>query len=103
MIDINYILPELFISISLMLILLLGVFKKKSAQLVYNFTIIILLILLVLLINLSPLPSASIFNSSYTIDNLSNFMKIITIASCIFVLLTSSKYIKLTNISGYSI
>jgi len=98
MIDINYILPELFISISLMLILLLGVFKKKSAQLVYNFTIITLLILLVLLINLSSLSSAAIFNSSYTIDNLSNFMKIITIASGVFVLLTSSKYIKLTNI-----
>ncbi len=98
MIDINYILPELFISISLMLILLLGVFKKKSAQLVYNFTIITLLILLVLLINLSSLSSAAIFNSSFTIDNLSNFMKIITIASGVFVLLTSSKYIKLTNI-----
>jgi len=32
------------------------------------------------------------------IDNLSNFMKIITIGSAIFVFLTSSKYIKLINI-----
>ena len=78
MIDINYIFPEIFISISLMLILLIGVFKKKSSLLVYNLTIISLLILLALLINLSPLPSASIFRSSYLIDNLSNFMKIIT-------------------------
>ena len=98
MIDINYIFPEIFISISLMLILLIGVFKKKSSLLVYNLTIISLLILLALLINLSPLPSASIFRSSYLIDNLSNFMKIITIGSAIFVFLTSSKYIKLINI-----
>ncbi len=98
MIDINYIFPEIFISISLMLILLIGVFKKKSSLLVYNLTIISLLILLALLINLSPLPNASIFRSSYLIDNLSNFMKIITIGSAIFVFLTSSKYIKLINI-----
>ncbi len=98
MIDLNYILPELFISISLMFILLIGVFKKKSSLLVYNLTIISLFILIVLLINLSSLPNNSFFGSSYLIDDLSNFMKIITVASGIFVLLTSSKYIKSINI-----
>ncbi|MFL2896639.1 MAG: NADH-quinone oxidoreductase subunit NuoN, partial [Candidatus Pelagibacter sp.] len=38
------------------------------------------------------------FGSSYIIDELSNYMKIITIASGIFVLLTSLKYIKSINI-----
>ena len=98
MIDINYILPELFISISLMFILLIGVFKKNSSLLVYNLTIISLLILIILLINLRSLPSNSFFGSSYLIDELSNYMKIITVASGIFVLLTSSKYIKSINI-----
>ena len=98
MIDINYILPELFISISLMFILLVGVFKKKSTLLVYNLTIITLLVLIALLINLRSLPNNSFFGSSYLIDDLSNFMKIITVASGIFVLLTSSKYIKSINI-----
>ena len=98
MIDINYILPELFISISLMFILLIGVFKKNSSLLVYNLTMISLFILIILLINLRSLPSNSFFGSSYLIDELSNYMKIITVASGIFVLLTSSKYIKSINI-----
>ena len=98
MIDINYILPELFISISLMFILLIGVFKKNSSLLVYNLTMISLFILIILLINLRSLPSNSFFGSSYLIDELSNYMKTITVASGIFVLLTSSKYIKSINI-----
>ena len=98
MIDINYILPELFISISLMFILLIGVFKKKSSLLVYNLTMISLFVLIILLINLRSLPSNSFFGSSYIIDELSNYMKIITVASGIFVLLTSLKYIKSINI-----
>ena len=98
MININYILPEIFISLSLMFILIIGVFKKKSSLLVYNLSIISLLILLALLINLSSLPEVSLFNSSYLIDNLSNFMKVLTIVSGIFVLLTSSEYLKLINI-----
>ncbi len=98
MIDINYILPEIFISISLMFILLIGVFKKKSSLLVYNLTMISLFILIILLINLRSLPSNSFFGSSYLIDELSNYMKIITVASGIFVLLTSLKYIKSINI-----
>ena len=98
MIDLNYILPELFISISLMFILLIGVFKKKSSLLVYNLTMISLFILIILLINLRSLPSNSFFGSSYLIDELSNYMKIITVASGIFVLLTSLKYIKSINI-----
>jgi len=98
MIDINYILPEIFISISLMFILLIGVFKKKSSLLVYNLTMISLFVLIILLINLRSLPSNSFFGSSYIIDELSNYMKIITVASGIFVLLTSLKYIKSINI-----
>ena len=71
MININYIFPEIFISISLMLILLIGVFKKKSSLLIYNLSIISLLVLLAILINLYSLPDTSLFNSSYQIDNLS--------------------------------
>ena len=98
MIDINYILPEIFISISLMFFLIIGVFKKNSSLLVYNFSIISLILLLALLINLSSTTNVSLFGSSYIIDNLANFMKIILVASGIFVLLVSSKYLKLTNI-----
>ena len=98
MIDFNLILPEIFISLTLMFLLIVGVFKKNSSSLIYNLTILSLLVLLALVLNLSHIEEAFIFNQSYKIDNLSNFMKILTLISAIFVMLTSSKYLKLTKI-----
>ena len=98
MIDLNLILPEIFISLTLMFLLMIGVFKKKSSSLIYNLTILSLFFLLALVLNLFHIEEAFIFNQSYKIDNLSNFMKVLTLISAIFVMLTSSKYLKLTKI-----
>ena len=96
--NLNLILPEIFISLALMFLLIFGVFKKNSSGLIYNLTIISLLILLVLIINLNSIEENFLFNESYKIDYLSTFMKTLTIISGIFVMLTSSKYLKLTKI-----
>ena len=77
----QYILPEIFISECIMLFLLVGVFKKKNASLIYNLSNISLVILLALIINLSSLDTIYLFNESYLIDNLSNYMKIILVGS----------------------
>ena len=95
----QYVLPEIFISLSIMLFLLVGVFKKNSASLIYNLSNISLVILLVLIINLSSLDTVYLFNNSYLIDNLSNYMKIILVGSGIFVMLTGSKYIQIINLN----
>ena len=95
----QYILPEIFISVSIMLFLLVGVFKKNSASLIYNLSNISLVILLALIINLSSLDAIYLFNESYLIDNLSNYMKIILVGSGIFVMLTGSKYIQVINLN----
>ena len=95
----QYILPEIFISGSIMLFLLVGVFKKNSASLIYNLSNISLVILLALIINLSSLDTIYLFNESYLIDNLSNYMKIILVGSGIFVMLTGSKYIQVINLN----
>ena len=95
----QYILPEIFISVSIMLFLLFGVFKKNSASLIYNLSNISLVILLALIINLSSLDTIYLFNESYLIDNLSNYMKIILVGSGIFVMLTGSKYIQVINLN----
>ena len=91
--NLNLIIPEIFISISLMMLLMLGVFKKRSQKIVYNLSIIILIILLALILNLFYVNQTSIFNDSYIIDNLSIFMKSLTIIAGIFVLLTSTQYL----------
>ena len=97
--NLQYIFPEIFISISIMLFLLIGVFKKNSASLIYNLSNISLVILLALIINLSSLDTIYLFNESYLIDNLSNYMKIILVGSGIFVMLTGSKYIQVINLN----
>ena len=96
--NLNLIIPEIFISLSLMFLLIVGVFKKNSSNLVYALSIIVLIITLSLVINLISISNILLFSDSYIIDNLSNFMKVLTVGSGIFVLLTSSKYLKLIKI-----
>jgi len=58
-----------------------------------------LIVLLAIVYNLNSISDTSLFNESYKIDNLSNFMKIIMVASGIFVMLTSSKYLQISKIN----
>ena len=88
-----YILPELFLSITIMFLLMLGVFIKKSFKLVNLLTILSLLFAIVLVLN-QPDEIVKIFNESYIIDRLSVFMKVLTLLFCFFVLLSSKDYIK---------
>ena len=97
--NLQLIIPELFISIMIMFLLIFGVFKKKSSQLVYNLTTISLVAALALIINLDTQIQSSLFNNSYNIDSLARFMKILLILSGIFVMLSSSKYIQISKIS----
>ena len=69
--------PEIFISISIMLFLIVGVFKKNSSYLIYNLSITSLVILLALIYNLNSITDTSLFNGSYKIDKLATFMKLI--------------------------
>ena len=91
MTNIDLIFPEIFLSLSIMFLLILGVFKKNSENLVYNLSVIILIILLALIVNLFSINESFIFNESYKIDNLSSFMKSLTIVSAIFVLLSLTR------------
>ena len=95
----DLILPEIFTSLAIMLFLIIGVFKKKSASLIYNLTTISLAILLASFYNLTTISETLLFNESYIIDDLSNFMKTIMILSGIFVMLTSSKYLQINKIN----
>ena len=94
----NFIVPEVFISLGVMFLLIFGVFNKNSSSLVYTLSIVVLLIALGLIINFPSEQEIYLFNNSYKIDNLSIFMKVITILSGIFVLISSYKYVKLEKI-----
>ena len=92
--NLNFILPEIFISLSIMFLLIFGVFKKNSSSLVHNFSIVFLLITVILILN-DPLDkNVTLFRESYIIDNLSYFMKILTILGGALVLSISTKYLR---------
>ena len=86
--NIDFILPEIFISLGIMFLLILGVFKKNSSGLIYSLSIVVLLITFGLIINHPSDQEIYLFNNSYKIDQLSIFMEITTIFSGIFVLIS---------------
>ena len=95
--NLNLAYPEIFISLSIMFLLMLGVFKKNSSTLIYNLSIISLFGTLVLIFNHPLETNISLFNNSYKIDYLSSFMKSLTLLGSIFVLISSSKYLKIVK------
>ena len=91
-----YILPELFLSLSIMFLLILGVFVKKSFKIIHVLTILSLIFGIILILN-QPNQVVKIFNDSYIIDVLSIFMKVLTLLFCLFILTASRDYVKNTN------
>ncbi|MDA9676806.1 NADH-quinone oxidoreductase subunit NuoN [bacterium] len=92
-----YILPEIFLSLTIMFLLMIGVFVKKSFKLVSLLTIFSLVFSMALVINQAG-KITKVFNNSYIIDELSIFMKVLTLLFGAFVLLTSKDYIRTNKI-----
>ena len=65
MINLNFIYSELFLALSIMTLLIVGVFKKNSSILVYNLSIISLLICLALIFNFPINENVELFKNSY--------------------------------------
>ena len=96
--NLNFIYPEFFISLTIMFLLLLGVFKKNSQNLIHNISVGSLLIAGILIYNNRIEENIFLFNSSYVVDDLSSYMKILTVVGGAFVLLISTKYLKIFKI-----
>ncbi|MDB4846649.1 NADH-quinone oxidoreductase subunit NuoN [Pelagibacteraceae bacterium] len=96
--NLNLVLPEIFISLAIMFLLIFGVFKKNSSKIIYNLSVFSLIITSVLIFNNPFDYSVKLFNESYIIDYLSSFMKILTILSGVFVLIISSSYLRIFDL-----
>ena len=63
--NLELIFPEIFLSLSIMFLLILGVFKKDSSKLIQNVSLIILLITAVITFNETlGIEEATLFNRS---------------------------------------
>ena len=98
MTNLNFIYSELILAFSIMLLLIIGVFKKKSSSLIYYLSILTLLIIFIFSLSLFEKNSTSLFINSYKIDYLSTFMKCLLYLSGIFVMLSSTRYLILIQI-----
>ena len=98
MINFVLVLPELFLSLSIMFLLVLGVFKKKSSKIIQNISLLVLLITAVIIFNENFGKNETLFNNSIIVDYLSSLMKIITLLSAFLVLVISSNYLKIFKI-----
>jgi NADH-quinone oxidoreductase subunit N len=93
--NLNLVLPEIFISLSIMFLLVLGVFKKNSSKIIFNISLLALLITAIITFNeTSSVDRVTLFNNSVVIDYMSSLMKIITLLGAFLVLIISPTYLK---------
>ena len=97
--NLQFVFPEIFVSLSIMFLLILGVFKKDSSILIHNISLLVLLISAVIIFNeIIEIEKMYLFNGSVVIDYLSSLMKIITLLAAFIVLAISKSYLKITKI-----
>ena len=90
--NLNILFPEIFLSLSIFSILMIGVFIKKSFNIIFNLTSLILILTIAIIIN-SPKDEVKVFLDSFTRDAFSNYFKILILISSLFVLNASKKFI----------
>ena len=90
--DLNILLPEIFLTLSIFSILMIGVFIKESFNLIFNLSSAIILFTIAIILNSSN-ETEKIFLDSFTRDDFSNFFKILILIASLFVLNTSKVFI----------
>ena len=98
--NLNILLPEIFLSLSIFSILMIGVFVKKSYNLITKLSLLILLITIFTIYN-SDVGTAKIFSDSFIRDPFTNFIKTLILVSSIFVLSSSQVFIKDNKITKF--
>ena len=90
--SLNVLLPEIFLTLSIFAVLMLGVFIKKSFNLIFNLSSLVLLITGLIIFN-SSFTQEKIFLDSFVKDRFSSFFKILILISRLFVLNSSKGFI----------
>ena len=90
--NLNILYPEIFLSLSIFTILMLGVFIKKSFNLIFNLSLLIMIITIAIIFN-NTSNTEKIFLDAFVRDEFSNFFKILILISSLFVLNSSKNFI----------
>ena len=90
--NLNIMMPEIFLSLSVFSILMIGVFIKNSFNLIFNLTSLIIIVTVSIILT-RPSNEEKIFLDSFTRDAFSNYFKILILLSSLFVLNSSKNFI----------
>ncbi|NCW79906.1 MAG: NADH-quinone oxidoreductase subunit NuoN, partial [Pelagibacteraceae bacterium] len=98
--NLNLIYPEIFLSLLTIGLLMLGVFKENSFNLIIRFSSIGLL-LLIPVVYINNDISNELFSQNYLVDSFSIFMKILILGSSAIALFFTNEYIKNSSINQF--
>ena len=98
--NLNILLPELFLTLSIFSILMIGVFIKNSFNIIFNLSSLIIIITIAIILNSSN-DVEKIFLESFIRDAFSNFFKILILTASLFVLNSSKKFILDKNLGKF--
>ena len=92
MIALKFLIPEIFLSLSTFTLLMVGVFLKKSFEIVYRLSILVIFLLFLILLT-GDKENTKVFNESFLIDEFSLYSKVLILISAFFIMLISKRYI----------
>ncbi len=98
--NLNIMFPEIFLSLSIFVSLMIGVFIKNSFNIIFNLTSFIIITTIVIILG-NPNDEQKIFLDSFTRDAFSNYFKILILLSSLFVLNSSKNFILDKNLDKF--
>ena len=98
--NISFFLPEIFLAVSILATLMIGVFFKNSYVLVTSIVYGIIIILILLILN-SFNDSFKLFSESFVSNSFTNFFKVLILVGTFFILIISQSFIKEIKINYF--
>ena len=98
--NINFFLPEIFLTVSILITLMIGVFYKNSYTLVTSIIYGIIIALILIILN-SFNDSYKLFADSFVSNSFTNFFKILVLIGTFFILIITQDFIKETKINYF--
>jgi len=98
--NINFFLPEIFLTVSILATLMIGVFFKNSYILVTSIVYGIIISLILIILNSFDV-SFKLFSNSFTSNSFTNFFKILILIGTFFILIITQNFIKETKINYF--
>ena len=97
----NILLPEIFLTLSVFTMLMIGVFFKNSYNLIIKLSLIVMVILILIILNNNEIVEIKIFSDSFKVNKFTSYIKILILISSFFILSSSQNYIKENNLSKF--